>query len=93
MSAVADVLNGAAELIERDGWVQGRFADGARRCASQAIYDATLAGPGTVRVFHEARDVFAEDIAADTTWAWNDAAGRTQAEVVAALRAAAERAS
>ncbi len=93
MSAVADVLNAAADLIERDGWCQGRFiggVDGRERCVSQAIFDATLAGPGTVLVFHDARTVFANRIDADTTWAWNDTPGRTRVEVVAALRAAAK---
>lgn len=38
MSAVADVLNGAADLIERDGWAQGYVASiGPARCAGIAI--------------------------------------------------------
>ncbi len=92
MSAVADVLNGAADLIERDGWMQGGFTDGTRRCASQAIYDATARGSNLVS-FHEARDVFAESVQTELTWGWNDIPGRTKADVVAALRAAAEKAS
>lgn len=90
MSAVADVLNGAAELIERDGWVQHhRFVDG-RRCADSAIVCAALSHHGTARV--KARLVTEAIIGMDLT-EWNDAPGRSEAEVVATLRAAAERAA
>lgn len=32
-----DVLNAAADLLERDGWTQGRYRDGRALCALGAI--------------------------------------------------------
>lgn len=95
MSAVADVLNGAADLIERDGWVQGAYKQGSRRCARQALGDAAnLSFPSAQwAAYHAAGDTLAEGLEEQSVWAWNDAPGRTQAEVVAALQIAAERAA
>lgn len=90
MSAVADVLNGAADLIERDGFVQRMFSDHrGRRCMDGAIMTTCL--PGRWQDRQAAREVLVAVVGADL-YDWNDEPGRTQAEVVAALRAAAERA-
>ena len=94
MTGVADVLNGAADLIERDGWCQGTFRDGGARCASRAIGDAAENtknphGPD----WSDAAHICLRKLTGH--WfvsGWNDKPGRTKAEVVAALRAAAERA-
>lgn len=99
MSAVSDVLNGAADLIERDGWVQGHYRTTEGYCIAGAI-DQTLgiidddelhvqlwpvAQAARVQVL-----AIVDDVAPTL---WNDAPGRTKEEVVAALRAAAERAA
>lgn len=98
MSAVADVLNGAADLIERDGWTQNQYrsVDGGR-CLSRAIGDCV---PGHFDaawwhspLYEEAADYLRITIGRHFLAGWNDQPGRTQAEVVAALRAAAERAA
>lgn len=96
-----EVLLKAAALVER-GWCQGHYAlddhgnpalvedDASCFCAEGAIIAAGRTDSGsdfmeTVRVLGRAIGVHESKIIA-----WNDAPGRTQAEVVAALRAAAE---
>lgn len=91
MSVVADGLNRAADLIERDGWVQRQFYDRGRRCLDGAIM-AALASPAFWRERRSARELVEEAMGGDL-YEFNDTPGRTQAEVVAALRAAAERAA
>lgn len=89
---VAEVLNGAADLIERDGWCQGTPPESGPVCAGVAITRA--ARRGAVRLTERA--VFQLGEVIGQQWSvipWNDAPGRTAAEVVGALRAAAERAS
>lgn len=96
MSAAADVLNGAADLIERDGWVQGSAASiGPARCAGIAI-DRTaqrLDTNGYPVVCGFAKFLGLDGFATAEIINWNDTPGRTKADVVAALRAAAERAT
>lgn len=92
MSAVADVLNKAADLIERDGFVQRmpvHPVSGAR-CMNRATYEAARFNFG---LYWSARAEVCAVVGATTPSYWNDIPGRTQAEVIAALRAAAERAA
>lgn len=102
--SVADILDAAADLIEPEGaWTQGAFArhrsgnpigplesNAACWCASGAIQRAD-----SRRRFSPAWEDF-NDYAVSLGFlhmaAFNDAPERTQAEVVAALRAAAEKA-
>lgn len=96
MSAVADVLNGAADLIEREGWVQ----NGGGLCAAVAIERewrkerrvrfSDVLEKLTVHIGRPTADPLGAYLTITT---WNDEQERTKAEVVAALRAAAERAS
>jgi hypothetical protein len=100
--SIAEVLTRAADLLEKPGaWTQGAFArdihghpirceseDAASFCAIGALYSlrvgSWMADSCERRLSKFKRvEMFAE---------WNDAPGRTQAEVVAALRAAAEKA-
>lgn len=96
--SVADVLDRAADLIEPEGaWTQGAFArakDGAPllggRC-EQAVcwcmWGAVIkAGDGK---HSNAIGDLLDRITGGATLSFNDAPGRTQAEVVAALRSAA----
>ena len=96
---VADVLNAAADLIEPEGaWTRGVLARNASGnlvmpCNPEAICWCAL---GAIRVaghFVQAatRSVcfFRRHIGVESIEDWNDATGRTQVEVVAALRAAA----
>lgn len=100
MSAVADVLNGAADLIERDGWCQRKYrgADG-EHCVTDALMRAAGTKPGDTGSGAQL-DLYSDACLAvypfTGGWglpSWNDTPGRTKAEVVAALRAAAERAA
>jgi hypothetical protein len=87
-----EVLMNAASIVER-GWCQDRYNDGDRSCAKGAIY----------RAAREARVDFLPVLKALAAVLpqgdpellcpialWNDAPERTQAEVVAAMRQAAE---
>jgi hypothetical protein len=94
VSAVADVLNVAADLIERDGWCQGYFTDPlGRRCVDGAICATSTMLPTTHWTDRAAARSALLLWLGERHIDWNDAPGRTQAEVVAALRAAAERAA
>jgi len=102
---VADILTEAADLIEPEGaWTQGswwltnsgkptmtaRYA--ACMCVEGAI--AKAAGIAPNRVYAHPAGIALMDVVPNN-WElpeWNDAPERTQAEVVAALRAAAEKA-
>ena len=90
-----DVLHRAADLLEEFGWCQGHFAktvDG--RAVSAHSHDAVLfCAVGALA--KAARDLSAAagetNFGLDTDLsAWNDERGRTKAEVVSRLRAAAE---
>ncbi len=87
-----ELLNQAADLIERDGW---RTGDGGRvgsKCVSNAIYSVWVADPHGV--------FFSEGIAAvnevigltnmEALWRWNDTVCLDQAEAVNTIRKAAE---
>jgi hypothetical protein len=98
VSAVADILERAADLIEPEGkWTQeaeARDEDGLELedysspgavcwCAGGAIWKAA-SELGFVRI-HQVQRYFEERLGAYAP-EWNDALGRTQAEVVAKLR-------
>lgn len=80
-----DVCARAADLVER-GWMQGDYwnAHGTRCCLVGALDEAAKDD----RVFDEACRLVRTIIGSELD-AWNDTPGRTQAEVVAALRQAA----
>jgi hypothetical protein len=89
-----DVLRAAARYIEEHGWYQGNYrnTDG-RVCIVGAILSVTpevddTGDPGRLRSRSVDVLVLAFDDKAVTRW--NDAPGRTEAEVLVALRAAAE---
>lgn len=102
-ASVADILDWAADLIEPEGaWTQGAFA---RTKDGEPI--GPLEAPATCWCLYGAIDKAGEDLGVDAGWdadralfaslrtnvpKFNDAPERTQAEVVAALRQAAERA-
>ena len=92
LDEASKVLLRAADLVE-DGrltWVQGsENCRGSNVCAAIAIQRAA---DGTWGVAPEARARFAAAVGGGSTydiWHWNDAPGRTQAEVVAKLRSVA----
>ena len=83
------VLRKARELIE-SGWCQGRPHNGLRtkRCASQAIFDATpyhVDGLADVRLAESAELYFIHAIGGEGIPGWNDAPYRTKEEVLAAF--------
>lgn len=92
-NSIADVLDKAADLIEPEGaWLGGTCTAGCY-CAWSAILavtgkkgsDADATVPGVL--------LFAKLVGASNShgiWRWNDAPERTQAEVVAKLREAAQ---
>ena len=103
---VADILTAAADLIEPEGrWTQGAFArTGKGRvigpcekaaecfCGIGAIYRVGGVGHLSDAAMAEL-DRYARRRRHDMFAGWNDTEGRTQAEVVAALRASAAKAT
>ena len=80
---VQAVLDAAADLLERDGWCQDTFFDyKGRRCIRRAIGDC---GP-TRSLRYQAANIVRERVDSMFLTEWNDAKGRTAAEVIAALR-------
>ena len=96
--SIAEVLEKAANLIEPEGkWTQGDLAVDANGdetwtadpnsvcfCAEGAIMHVSFGQPREP-IFRE----FRHALGVDRIYEWNDAPGRTQAEVVAKLREAA----
>lgn len=93
-SSVCQVLNAAADLLERPGgWVKGRLssinaAGDLCYCVIGAL--TVAAGHGGYEVRNAAERKLMASIGNKPLASWNDTMARTQAEVVAALRAAAQ---
>jgi hypothetical protein len=90
---IADVLDDAADYIEKHGWVQGAaFDDYLHRTPAACAYGALsqVAADGQGRVLYAAqRDL---EVFVGTRWIgeWNDDPARTKQEVLDAFRAAAK---
>lgn len=93
---VKELLLKAADLLERDGWVQHtRYASNGARCVLGALDDAL---GGMREADHEAPDVWkkavtliADSVEAPYEWTfrvaeWNNAKGRTAQQVIRKLR-------
>ena len=105
---VADVLNKAADLLEPEGaWTQGVYGRsssgavttqaGVKKAACRCMIGALFAASDERSIYdleHSAAyQVLVSHLSVeDEPTDWNDAPGRTQAEVVAALRQAAKQA-
>lgn len=95
MSDVSDILRKAADLIEPEGcWTQGAYAKTARGrgigpCEPAAVCwcaeGAITASGGNLH----SRSAVTRYLNIDDLSVWNDRSGRTQTEVVQALRFAA----
>ena len=97
--SVADVLRHAARIIEERGWCQGYFGTSSGPvCALGAVYAAGNGDPiptYTTQRQWEAIDAlrdYLDVLMIPDISHWNDMQGRTAAEVIAALRAAADEA-
>lgn len=102
-ASVPRVLRLAAALIERDGWCQGTYIAMDGRCcavgalvqAGDGVVDPDIfdAGPVEMARIHSAFDAAMKFIgrrAVSDLVDWNDEPDRTEAEVLAALRGAAD---
>jgi hypothetical protein len=89
MNAVAKILNQAADLIDANGWVQGPARDVDGHNASSACGTA-MATSSDWGKFDSVLDAIRSQTGTPYTPDWNDAPGRTQAEVTAMLRNAAQ---
>jgi hypothetical protein len=92
MSDVAKVLNDAADLIDANGWTQGvnRDAFGCY-CAVGALEAASprVDGRWFSRLYYDAAVAVSKETQSSSVVQWNDAEGRTQAEVTTMLRTVA----
>jgi len=89
----SDVLERAADLLEEFGWCQGKA--GSKEEGEFCMFGALITAQDDVKGPH--RGVYKatrclDDLGGGNFIDWNDAPGRTKAEVVAALRAAAQKA-
>jgi hypothetical protein len=88
---VADVLDDAADLLEREGWIQGALEDRGAHCALGALVDVDLEN----QYRYLARAALAKQVGLNPDRAgnwlanWNDDPLRTRQEVLDAFRAAA----
>lgn len=91
LPTVSEVLTRAAGLVEK-GWCQHRFCDlearPARYCPLGAIHHVVSSRSEERGVL--AKNALRSVIARDDIASWNDAKGRRKADVVKALRKAAE---
>jgi hypothetical protein len=83
--ATRAVLLAAADLLETEGWTQGRLHTEGRgpRCVIGALNVMQQRYPDA-QVTRATEAVYG-DLAQSITW-WNDTPGRTAAEVIAELR-------
>jgi hypothetical protein len=87
------LLLDAAALIDKVGWCQGTAVNHqGQLCAAGAMYysNKVVYLHGDLSVYNEARNHFLDTIKDHNVPTWNDAPGRTQEEVVAAMRKAAQ---
>lgn len=105
MTTPTEVLEAAADLLEKPGaWTTGVFARDAAGhqvglrddratcfCLAGAIEKAAQNGTFAFREAFDIMDAMARRAGFRHVAAWNDAPGRTQAEVVATLRQASRR--
>jgi hypothetical protein len=90
LAAGTKILLDAAAYIEKHGWCQGNYWRDGRSCAVGAI--ARVGRWGEQGAGHEARRMAyskLERLTGQPIVHWNDAAGRSEAEVVYTLRKAA----
>jgi hypothetical protein len=92
---VADTLRAAARVIEEHGWCQDVAVDAeGRHCALGAVAEITgyeIGSPEYRSSFREARIALEMYLGVPTigSVSWNDEPGRTEGEVLRALRGAA----
>lgn len=98
-----DILHRAADLLEEFGWTQGPYAadaeghevepeDGSARCFC-LVGSIRRAASDFAHPFVDPRDAHLYALThVGQGGAWNESDGRTKAEVIAVLRAAAEKA-
>jgi hypothetical protein len=85
---VADVLDDAADLLEREGWTQLDFSHGSKRCAVGACLDVLT--PQTEEFCSPAIRALYPLIGTDDVVGWNDDPARTKQQVLDTFRAAAK---
>jgi hypothetical protein len=93
LTDVQRVLLRAAEIIEERGWCRAAYIENGRLCAVGAIATAAEGNafslaPRVERAIRSFNDFIGGSVRIE---AWNDAPGRTQSEIVNALRSAALR--
>lgn len=87
MSEEQEILNDAADILERDGWCQGEFhsAEGAH-CALGAISEAYMSFDYRRELYGATKSLLAERIGTPWIATWNDHGDRTKEQVVKAMR-------
>ena len=92
MITATELLNQAADLIERDGWRTGDGGLDGAKCVGNAIYSIWSANSVSAQ-FNEGFDAVYEVIGVtemEGLWRWNDTVCLDEAEAVNTIRKAAE---
>jgi hypothetical protein len=90
---VADLLDGAADIIERDGWCQGAFESNGAVCALGALNKAAGSDPNcgiTRNPVGQAVFQLLTKRTGGNILVWNDRHERTEQEVLDLFRVAAK---
>jgi hypothetical protein len=91
---VADVLDDAADLLEREGWIQGALHGAVGHCADGALEIASCRynASANTDMWLAATDALGECIGFEhsTIPGWNDNPARTKQQVLDTFRAAAK---
>jgi hypothetical protein len=90
MKTAREILREAADLIERDGWVQGVYhSEDGRHCAAGALSRALADVDDPVA--YETYSLLLDEIGWVGVPMWNDTVATSGQQVVDTLRRAAER--
>ena len=84
---ISDTLNATADLLEREGWIQGRIRSNKGFCLVGALNQVAAQN------YHLTRKLIQEKTRIESLSYWNDRPERTQKEVISKLREWADEAA
>jgi hypothetical protein len=85
MKTVSEVLNAAADLLEKDGWCQDVLKDREGRCCARGALIAVHAADDWQGPVYDADELLEEAVGGSIP-AWNDLPNQTGENVIATLR-------
>lgn len=87
---LAGIFENAADLLQRDGWIQKDSTDDrGRRCAFQALVDS-MPRPINQNLLHRALSALSDVTGGRSCIRWNDHYSQTETNVLSTLRFVAQ---